>query len=310
MPSIPSRREVFGKILRKLVSPRDLRKFLEFKTVSGDEYPYFDFADLFPRFASLLSRICTGKLDVDSPVFVAGLRRSGTTLFYRVMNANSSLFMFNERFPGDRMNGRGISSENNIYYSVEDSCLFRQIVIKYLSPRLRQHYRRWGGKLALELAHPDPGSVSVFGLERILSAFPKAKVIGITRDPRDFVLSALKRGGHDPQWWIDEYKAMMDLFERMRNTHNNSFIIVKYEDLVDNSDQVIRHCCEFAGLPFEEEMLDPSQWSVKGPKEYESTQISAHHGKWRSASGDDKDVVQSVNAECFPGAVHFGYDTQ
>ena len=40
---IPTRKEILLKILRKLVSPRDLAKYLEFKTISGNEYPYFDF---------------------------------------------------------------------------------------------------------------------------------------------------------------------------------------------------------------------------------------------------------------------------
>lgn len=308
MAPIPSRRELLGKILRKLASPRDLRKFIEFKTVSGDEYPYFDLVDQLPWVGSLLAKIGGGKLDIDAPVFVAGLRRSGTTLFYRVMNANSALFLFNERFPGDRMNGRGVPSENNIYYSVEDPADFRRMVISYLSPRLKRRYPRWGAKLALELAHPDPGSVSISGLERILAAFPRAKIIGVTRDPRDFVLSALKRGGHDVQWWVDEYKAMMDVFGRLAEKDATTIEIVKYEDLVENPNQVVRRCCGFAGLPFEESMLDPAQWSVKGPKEYESSRISGRHGKWRAATGNDKEVVDFVNDACFPAAARFGYE--
>jgi len=304
---IPSRREVLLKAFRKLASPRALQQFFDFKFIWGDEYPYYDFADLFPRLSGILTRIGRQRLDVNSPVFIAGLRRSGSTLFYRIMNANTHLFLFNERFPGDRMNGRGVPSTRNIYYSVEDRNSFRRTAVRYLSPKLRGQYERWGSKLALELAHPDPGSVSVPGMERILAAFPKAKVIGLVRDPRDFVLSALKRGGHDAQWWIDEYVTMMDLFGRLQNTHGDSFVIIRYEDLVEETEQTVHRCCEFAGIPFERKMLDPSQWSKKGPKEYEAMGIVSRVGKWSQVNDADLKIVSRTTEAYFPRATQFGY---
>lgn len=307
IPMIPTRREVLLKVLRKLSSPRKLRNILEFKLRSGDEYVYFDFVDFFPWLAAPLTVWGRTRLDIDAPVFIAGLRRSGTTVFYRIMNANSRLFLFNERFPGDRMNGRGVASTRNLYCSVDDPREFRRIALRYLSPRLRAGYEKWGAKLALELAHPDPGSISAQDMERILRAFPRARVIGITRDPRDFVLSALKRGGHDVGWWIDEYVAMMRLFRELQTSHQGAFLSIRYEDLVDQAEKMTRQCCEYAQIPFEQEMLDASRWSVKGPKEYESHGIVARHGKWREAKGMDADIVKRTTESCFPAATHFGY---
>jgi len=304
MPEIPTRREVLVKVLRKLASPADLKRFLKFKLITGDEYPYFDFTDNFHRISALLGMFGGSKLDIDTPVFIAGLRRSGTTVFYRVMNANSQLLLFNERFPGDRMAGRGVASSRNIY-SIDDPDKFYRIAVRYLSPRVRGQYRRWGAKLALELAHPDPGSVSIAGMRRILAAFPGSRVIGITRDPRDFVLSALKRGGHDIQWWIDEYLAMMDLYMKLGETHCGLFMTIRYEDLVQHSEETLSKCCEFADLPYDRNMLEPSQWSIKGPREYASSGIVANIEKWRE--GNDPEIVARVMEACFPAAQVFGY---
>lgn len=307
MRTIPTRREVAAKVLRKLASPRDLRKFLEFKLISGDEYPYFDFTDLFPRLATLLNAWGPTRLDIDRPIFIAGLRRSGTTVFYRIMNAHRTLFLFNERFPGDRMSGRGTASPLNLYNSVDDPDAFRKIVRRYLSPVLRKQFERWGAKLALELAHPDPGSISVAAFDRIRAAFPNAKVIGITRDPRDFVLSALKRGGHDVEWWIDEYLAMAKLFQGLQTTADKHFMTIRYEDLVDEPENTVCRCCQFAEIAFDHVMLEPSQWSVKGPKEYESGGIVARHGNWREVTGASREVVKRTAEACFPCASYFGY---
>jgi hypothetical protein len=100
---------------------------------------------------------------------------------------------------------------------------------------------------------------------------------------------------------------MMQLFRQLQERHANMFLSVRYEDLVDRTEQTVRHCCEFAGIPFEQGMLDPSQWSVKGPKEYESRGIVARNDKWRDAAGADLETVKQATEACFPSACHFGY---
>jgi len=307
---IPTRREIFYKIVRKLISPRDMIRFMGFKAVTGDEYLYFDFIDLFPWMHKLMNKLPGNRLDTESPVFLAGLRRSGTTVFYRVMNANKHLFMFNERFPGDRLNGRSVASQMNLLYSSEysDPEIFNKFAKNYFSPGLRSSADRWGAKLALELAHPDPGSISIEAMKRILSGFPESKIIAITRDPRDFVLSALQRGGHDVEWWIDEYISMMDLYSEMLKHHKKSVLHVKYEDLITDAENTVKKCCVFAGIEFDPDMLDPSKWSVKGPREYESKAISAKLEKWRQAKGVEQGYVRKTTDACFPMATEFGYE--
>ena len=307
MSKIPTRGEVVSKIFRKLLAPKDLKKYIEFKLVSGDEYPYFEFTDLFPWISTFLNALTINRLDIDSPFFIAGLRRSGTTVFYRVMNANSQLFLYNERFPGDRMNGRGVPSENNIFFE-DNSPSFYKLAKRYISPLVRRSFNIWGSKLALELAHPDPGSISFSALVNILAAFPKSKIVGITRDPRDFVISALQRGGRDVDWWIDEYLAMMKLYKDLQVKRPDNFMLAKYEDLVENPETVTKACCEFAGILFEKNMLDASQWSVKGPKEYVSSGIVANTYKWKSLAGESSEIIDKINQACFPLALDFGYE--
>lgn len=304
---IPSRKDIAAKVVRKLASPAGLLKFLEFKFVSGNEYPYFDFADMLPSLAAGLDHLPFRRLNIGSPVLLAGLRRSGTTLLYRIMSAQKSLFLFNERFPGDRLGGRGTSTARNLLYRAEADD-FRAIANRYLSPLLRARYDRWGVKLALELAHPHPGSISAQAMERILAAYPDARVVMIVRDPRDFVMSAMKRGGHDVDWWIDEYLAMLDLVKELHARHGDSIMTIRYEDVVGQPGEVTRRCCEFAGLAFRDSMLDPGSWPVKGPREYESRTIVTNSAKWKNACGLDRAVVEKVAEACFPAASRLGYE--
>lgn len=304
---LPKRRKVALKAVRKLFSPADLKRYLEYKFVYGNEYPYFDLVDMFPGLSRVVTAMAPRRLVVDAPVFLAGLRRSGTTLFYRLMNSHSRLFLFNERFPGDRMNGRGVASGRNLLYSDTDTARFHRLACGYLGPLLRAKYSRWGAKLALELAHPHPGSISGEAMQKILAAFPRARLILIARDPRDFVLSALDRGGRDADWWVDEYLAMIDLFEALRLRSRDSVLTIRYEDLVRDTEGTLRRCCEFSGLDYQPCMLDPARWSSKGPREYESTTIEPRLDKWRTAGGADAAVVAQVSKRCFPYAERFGY---
>jgi len=308
MTQIPTRRSILKKALKKLVSPADLGRFIRYRFITGNEYPFFDLTDQFPWLARTINFVAhSHKLDLDTPVFIAGLRRSGTTLLYRILNANPELFLYNERFPGDRLNGRGTACDRNLVYGHYDRDSFHRIATNYVGPSIRRRFSRWGVKLALEIAHPDPGSIDRTAVLRILDAFPKAKIVFITRDPRDFVLSALNRGGHDVQWWIDEYRALMALLEELTHDRSDSIHVVKYEDLVSNSGEVVGRCCEFAGMSYLPEMTQSDNWSIKGPQEYENRKISDNVDKWKKAEGRARTIVQETSSACFPAAAKLGY---
>jgi hypothetical protein len=301
-----SRLEIAWKLLRKTVAPRDLSRFLRFKFRDGNEYPYFDLVDLFPAVGRVASWT-PARVALERPIFIAGLRRSGTTLFYRIMHANRELFLFSERFPGIGMNGLGVPTERNIW-SITEPKEFQRAMLRYLSPWLRMCRGFWGVKLGLELAHPDPGSTSADGLKMLIAAFPEARVLGIVRDPRDFVLSATRRGGRDTEWWVAEYQELMALFGELLSAVPDRFMVVRYEDLVDSPVTTVERCCRFVGLRYDKRMLDSRRWSRRGPGDYAVDELVARHGKWREARGPDAGAVETMSAACFPAATAFGYD--
>ncbi len=301
-----ARRHLFWRVLHHLIHPGTLPALFRYRLRDGNEYLYFDFADVFPSFAGVAARCSRQRLDLARPLFLATLRRSGSTLFYRIMHSQKNLFLFNERFPGDRLRGRGLPSDANIW-SVAEEGEFRETVLRYIGPHIRRRYRRWGVKLSMDLAHPLPGSMTQEGLRMLFKVFSAARVVGLVRDPRDFVLSALSRAGKDARWWIDEYRAMMELFEEVSGSYPERFLWVRYQQMLNEPEATIRKCCAFAGLEFDERMLWPSSWSVKGPKAYASDRIVPQAEKWRKAEGADLQVVRAVEDACFPAAERFGY---
>jgi hypothetical protein len=252
-------------------------------------------------------------VELDRPIFLAGLRRSGTTLFYRIMHAHPDLFLYNERVPGDRMNRHKAAPSarnwNNIW-TVSSPDAFRSTLHRYIGPNVRLGYRRWGVKLAMEVADPNSGSPSAQDLRHLMHCLPGARVIAIVRDPRDFVLSATRRAGHDADWWIDDYNIMARLFCELRMHYPERFMVVRYEDLVTRSREVVENCCRFAGMPFCPHMLEPESWSSRGPRAYARDGIVAKVAKWRSAVGVERLTVEQVERSCFPAAAALGYSPE
>jgi hypothetical protein len=303
-------RGLAGKVARKLTDPQDLRSFLRYRLGYGNEYLYMDLVDRLPLVGRLVHGVCPTRVDLDRPILLAGLRRSGTTLFYRIMHAHPDLFLYNERFPGDRLNRHRVDESarhwNNIW-TLEEPDEFRAAVRRYIGPNVRFGYRRWGVKLAMEVHDRNSGSPDAEAMRLLFRCMPGASVVGIVRDPRDFVLSATKRAGHDIDWWISDYNLMADLFCELRETYRDRFRLVRYEDLVTAPREIVARCCEFAELEFHPAMLQPESWSAKGPREYARGGIVAQTEKWRQAEGHERAMVAQVERACFPRAAALGY---
>ena len=303
-------RSLSGKIARKLTDPKDLRSYLSYRLGYGNEYIYSDFVDRVPALGRLVHAVVPARVDLEHPIFLAGLRRSGTTLFYRIMHAHPDLFLYNERFPGDRLNRHRVAESerhwNNVW-TIDAPERFREAVFRYIGPRVRRGYLRWGVKLAMEVHDSNSGSPDEPAMRHLFRCMPGAFVIGIVRDPRDFVLSATKRAGHDVEWWIDDYNIMARLFLELREQYPERFALVRYEDLVTRTQEIVSGCCARAGLRFDESMLKPEAWSSQGPREYARGGVVAQTEKWRAAEGDDRALVERVDRECFPTAADLGY---
>ena len=98
----------------------------------------------------------------------------------------------------------------------------------------------------------------------ILSAFPKARIINLTRDSRATCWSIYKhcfagKGNgyaYDMDDLVEFYKLYIDLMSFWRERYPNSIYDLCYEDLTENQKQETRRLLEFCGLEWEEQCLD------------------------------------------------------
>lgn len=220
--------------------------------------------------------------DSQTPIFVIGFVRSGSTLLERILDAHSQIVGTGE---DSMFNGQLDTIRNKIVQaSTSGNPMVIQRTVQALADKVVDDMtaRFWSIENATAASAADHTSSN----ERIQKAdpkrfvdkmltnymnvgfihmlFPQALILHVSREPMDCVFSAFK---HDfPPGTLDYtsdfpslaqlylgYREMMDHWDRAlpgRVTH------VRYEDMVEDLPAVARALIDATGLPWEEDVLD------------------------------------------------------
>jgi len=216
-----------------------------------------------------------------SPIFIVGMPRSGTTLVEQILTSHPDIYGIGE--------SQAIPHLANTMASILDSeqpyprCI-NQLDADALTT-LASQYQEIAKES--EQYHPDKRSVdkmttNYMHLGLIVTLFPNAKIIHCIRDPLDVCLSCyfqdftdrpefayrLKNIGH----FYNEYKRIIEYWQQTLTRH---IFNIKYEDVVNETENTVRTLLEFCNLPWNENCLSfyeskrqittASKWQVKQP---------------------------------------------
>jgi hypothetical protein len=219
----------------------------------------------------------------DSPIFIVGLSRAGTTLLSRMLNAHSNIAILPETWWYVVLDRLGCMDE---FTDPWQSSLFFNEVWKSL-----KSYRDPAARIVAEEASKQPGYVGptvrvleklgrayakerhatiwgektpghVLWLPQIRELFPRARMLFMVRDPRDVLVSyddRWDRGRRDTDYLIST--AALLKFYLIHLLHNPVFPReqvhwVKYESLAAHPAEELQEVCGFLGVDFESAMLD------------------------------------------------------
>lgn len=115
----------------------------------------------------------------------------------------------------------------------------------------REGKPRWGAQTGLIERYAD----------HLFAAYPATKIIHMVRDPRDRYEASLdlwpngrgRAGGATARW-----RYSMRLAERNLARYPDGYMVVRYEDLVTHTEEILRDVCRFLREPFYPEMLTMS----------------------------------------------------
>lgn len=198
---------------------------------------------------------------IETPVFLIGSERSGTTLLRLMLDHHPDIafnleseFLVSEissagSFP-DVAGYRRTLQQDRVFrhsdFRVRDDLDFRGLVNDFLRQKLERDRKR------------IVGATVHYGFSRLQYLWPRAKYIYLLRDGRDVASSVVEMGWAGnvfagAKWWLD---AEREWAEFQRSLARDRWIEVRYEDLVAKSEAQLRRVCEFIGVIFSERMFD------------------------------------------------------
>jgi hypothetical protein len=211
------------------------------------------------------------------PVYVAGLDRSGKTtmaaflashpdIAIPAVGSNMETYFYGQY--GD------LSRQQNFERCLDAMLHYKHV--RFLDPdpaRIRREFAAgpptYARLFALFLMHyaerhgkprwgAQTGLVERYA-EQMFSAYPDLRIVHMLRDPRDRYEASLamwpdgkgRAGGATARW-----RYSLGLAERHARRHPAAYLIVRFEDLVTDTEATLRRVCRFLDAPFTPTMLE------------------------------------------------------
>jgi len=212
------------------------------------------------------------------PVFVIGASRSGTTMFRLMLNSHSKIHIPPEAwFLGDLVASlprSGVLSPielekakkiilNNTRWKDWGCCdeklnaAFQVLQNPTLSELIDKVFRSCSGVGEKPIWGEKSPRHSYF-VSELKEVFPHAKFIHLIRDGRDVCASIFERGWYDRSFRriCEHWSTAVSSAFKGRQFSSDSYLEIRYEQLVQNTEYTLIKVCDFLEVPFEEKMLE------------------------------------------------------
>ncbi|MGH8362144.1 MAG: tetratricopeptide repeat-containing sulfotransferase family protein, partial [Gammaproteobacteria bacterium] len=221
--------------------------------------------DTVGRVARHLDRLMAGPasgptLAAETPVFLVGFPRSGTTLLDQILSSHPRLVVLEEKENLQDLLRDFVTSDAGLErLASTDSAALEPYRIKYWARVAEALPQRNPEKLFI-----DKLPLNTLFMPLIARLFPAARFLFAVRDPRDVVLSCYMRafGLNEAMrnfltlaGTAELYAGVMQIGIRCRERLGGQTRLIRYESLVDDLEGVARDLCAFLALNWDPAML-------------------------------------------------------
>lgn len=235
------------------------------------------------------------------PFFIIGSGRSGNTLFRRLLNSHSDIYIPPETYVlatvirRYRQNDRRLWPVlvENIFQIFESHPEFETFnlnlspLVEELkdSPETKQNLAYLLNRFYLYAAEQagskcvrwgDKTPLNTFYLDRIYSVFPDARFLHVLRDGCDVVSSYIESGIYSSlKDAALRWKKSVICVDRFAKKYPGSVFTLRYEDLVQDTATTLKQVCQWLGVEYEEAMSSLSQDVSK--QSLGDVELKSHH---------------------------------
>jgi len=223
----------------------------------------------------------------ESPFFVLGMPRSGTSLVDRIISSHSEVGSVGESDEFSQIVSRRTHQGDSRAKVEFQRC--RELDFKAVG---REFCDSINGLLPACPRLLDKTTANFMYIGLILTALPNAKIVHVRRDPVDScyaVYKALFRRGSHYSYDLEDtgnyYLAYLRLMDHWRRLLPGRFLDIDYEELVDAQEEVTRRMIAFCGLGWEEACLsfekNPSPLLTASAAQVRQPIYNSSVGLWR-----------------------------
>lgn len=217
-------------------------------------------------------------------IIIGGMQRSGTSLLRAIVGSHSEVGIYQMELPFWTEfhlihKGKKLSQEKALIVLDE---ILNHFTVKQIDTKLNRDVlvadvKALGSEVVIEdiyqvfLTHyMDVRQKSFVGLktprnewyaDAIFSAFPDTKFLHIIRNPMDQAVSISKAkeniwGGKQNHFAnIYDWETSVQAARNNEQKYRDNYLVLTYEELVTNYDEVLPRVCDFLGVNYEPEMI-------------------------------------------------------
>ena len=290
------------------------------------------------------------KIDTIKLHFILCTERTGSSLLSLMLNLNSKILSSSEEpfalyFHKKYKDKTFWSKEDISKYVEEFYILAEKNTALYFSERhvfeenLIRHIAilNWSRLVKLTYLHfidiKDKSNIEVivdkqikyfFHLNTLIKIFPEARFIILVRDVRDNIVSKKNRQLNWNQHPLFLASLWKDTYQQLHVLKPSSYIVIRYEDNMANTQDYLKKICDWINVPFEQGMIETEGKYLElieakkdrlDPKFVEHL-LKFHSGLSRPSSTDkieqykknlSQKEIEFIESICKNELTHFGY---
>lgn len=219
--------------------------------------------------------------DPKQPIMLLSTERSGSNLVRSILNTHPEIsaphpletaYPWGKVMPPEKLNDQDVRkllrdvliNKNYSFHPLESSVSVNDVYQVY--KRLEQNHSLFDVQKSLYTVYAEEEGCSAWAskypalwdcLDDVFDYYDDPKFVYLVRDVRDVVLSfkTSNVGKYHPYFnakrWYDEQKKGAELLDQ----HDGSVHLLRYRDLLQDPESVVKSVCEFLDMEYDERML-------------------------------------------------------